>query len=146
MPKVWTVQRTLGVMYCGRVLCLIGLAGLAVAAAFAPPEALAQTVDPQSLVGAWVGNWSFVSHGNTPGDYTMTVTKVEGNQVFGRIERGTGAYTSRMATYDFVGTLEDNKLVFGGSLSSGEVTIDGTQMRGTALENTRMNISMTKSK
>jgi hypothetical protein len=82
-------------------------------------------------------------------DYNMTITKVEGNQVHGRVERaGWGRMTP--SSFDFVGTLEGDKLVLAGSTHPGEFTIYknnyGTQMQGTSVESIRFNISMAKRK
>ena len=73
----------------------------------------------------------------------MAVTKVEGNQVHGRFERM--GWANRQVRFDFVGKLEGDKLVFTGPTDTVELTVPGTQMRGTELESIR-NISMTKSK
>jgi len=127
-------------------LCLNVLAGLAVVTGFAPPEALAQSVDPQSLVGEWRGTYHGVSERLIQGTLNVTVTKVEGNQVHGRVEREGFGKAVSPARVDFVGTLEGDKLVITFPGNSVESTISGTQMRGTMFESYRMNISMTKSK
>jgi len=147
MLKLRAVPRTLGGMSGGRLVCLIVLAGLAVVSGLARSEALAQTADPQSLVGEWVGTWIRDSH--VQSDYNMTITKVEGNQVHGRVER-TGLGSTLAASFNFVGTLEGDKLVFSASGHTGELTIYrtrvGTTLQGTSFESARFNISMTKSK
>jgi hypothetical protein len=66
--------------------CLIVLACLALVVGTALPEVRAQGVD-SPLVGKWEGNWVNLSHPNACGEYTMTVTKVEGDKVYGHIER-----------------------------------------------------------
>jgi hypothetical protein len=48
--------------------------------------------------------------------------------------------------FNFVSTLEGDKLVFSGSGDSVVLAISGTQMRGTGLRSIRYDISMTKSK
>ena len=146
MLKLWAIPRSLGGMCCGRLLCLIVLAGLAVVTGFPPPEGLAQTVDPQSLVGEWVGTWFLTQRPQVEGQYNMTVTKVEGNQVHGRVERTFAVGQAGTANFAFVGTLEGDKLVFTGSATQTELTINGTQMRGVGLAINRFNISMTKRK
>jgi hypothetical protein len=149
MLKLGTSLRALGGKGCGRLFGLIVLAGLAVVTGLGVPQALAQTVDPQSLVGEWVGTWTMGSEAMVKADYNMTVTKVEGNQVHGRVERA-GWGRQAPASFDFVGTLEGDKLVLAGPTHPGEFTIYktnyGTQMNGTSLESIRFNISMTKSK
>jgi hypothetical protein len=138
------LQRTQRGKCCGRFLCLIVLAALAVVTGGAVRAALAQTVDPQSLVGVWEGTWVGASVRDAQGTLNMAVTKVEGNQVHGRFERM--GWANRQVRFDFVGTLEGDKLVFSGPANIVELTISGTQMRGTELESIRMNISMTKRK
>ena len=67
--------------------CLIVLACLALVAGTALPEIWAQAVDSDPLVGKWEGTWVNLSHPNARGDYNITITKVEGNKVHGRIEK-----------------------------------------------------------
>jgi len=54
------------------------------------------------------------------------------------------------ASFDFVGTLEGDKLVLADSRHPGELTIYktnyGTQMQGSSVESIRFNISVTKKK
>jgi hypothetical protein len=149
MLRLSTFPRTLGGMYCGRLLPLIVFASLTMVTGFMPPEAPAQTPDPQSLVGEWVGTWTMGSEAMVNANYTMTVTKVEGKQVHGRVERD-GFGRMPPASFNFVGTLEGDKLILADSAHPGEFTIYktnyGTQMKGTSLESIRFNISMTKSK
>ena len=72
---------------CGRLLELIVLAGFAVVTGFTLPPALAQTVDPQSLVGQWAGTWAMANEPGVQGTHNMTISKVDGNQVFGHVDR-----------------------------------------------------------
>jgi hypothetical protein len=144
MLKLGTSSRTLGGMCRGRLFGLIVLAGLAAVTGPAVPGALAQAVEPQSLVGVWEGTWVGASERLAQGTLNMTVTKVEGNQVQGRFERM--GWANRQVRFDFVATLQGDKLAFAGPTNVVELTISGTQMRGTELDGIRMNISMTKSK
>src|SRR5437667_8127745 len=66
-------------------------------------------VDPQSLVGEWNGSWVDKHQGKANGQYSLTIEKVEGNQVHGRVEVRAG----RTREFKFVGTLEGNRLTFG---------------------------------
>ena len=135
---------------CCRLFGLIVLAGLAMMTGLALPRALAQSVDPQSLVGEWVGTWTMGSEAAVKADYTMTIVKVEGNQVHGRVERAGWGSRLAPASFDFVGTLEGDKLVLADSTHPGEFTIYktsyGTQMQGASVETIRFIISMTKRK
>ena len=45
-----------------------------------------------------------LSHPNARGEYTMTVTNVEGDKVYGHIEKA--GFPSGSSGYDIVGTLE----------------------------------------
>jgi len=58
MVKSWTFSCTLGGRCRGRLSCLVVLAGVVLIGGLAPPETVAQIVDPQSLVGEWVGTWT----------------------------------------------------------------------------------------
>lgn len=90
------------------------------------------------------GTWVNLSHPNYLGDYNMTVTKVEGNKVHGRIEKV--AFTGGSSASDFVGTLDRDKLTYGSSSTSTELIINGNQLRGTSIENFRLGIEMTRAK
>ena len=57
----------------------------------------------------------------------MSVTKVVGNQVYGRTERRLT--TGRITMADFVGTLEGNHLTYSDAISSTELTITGNQIQ-----------------
>ena len=147
MRKACTLSQFLGGMSSGRLVSLVALAGLAVVTVIAPLEASAQSLEPQLLVGDWEGTWLWDSH--VQSDYKLTVMKVEGNQVQGRVERaGFGKLAA--ANFNFVGTLEGDRLVFAGTGSTGELTIYrtsyGTTMRGKTFENVRLDVSLTKRK
>ena len=124
--------------------CLIVLACLALVAGTALPEIWAQAVDSDPLVGKWEGTWVNLSHPNARGDYNITITKVEGNKVHGRIEKQ--GFPSGSATYDIVGTLEGDKLMYGTASTSTELMVNGKQLRGTSVDGFRLAIEMTKIK
>jgi hypothetical protein len=63
---------------------LIVLACLMLVAGIALPKLWAQTVDPHPLGGKWEGTWLNISHPNVSGAHDVTVTKVEGDKVYGR--------------------------------------------------------------
>ena len=124
--------------------CLIVLTCLALVAGTALPEIWAQAVDSDPLVGKWEGTWVNMSHPNARGDYNITITKVEGNKVHGRIEKQ--GFPSGSATYDIVGTLEGDKLMYGTASTSTELMVKGKQLRGTSVDGFRLAIEMTKVK
>ena len=104
------------------------------------PQAWAQMPDTQSLVGEWHGSWTSHHRPGQGGEHNMTVTKVDGNRVSGRIERGGTA----KAAYHFVGTLEGNTLIIQGSMARTELTVNGNQMRGFLIGANRLDTTMTQ--
>jgi hypothetical protein len=122
----------------------IVLACLTVVAGTVRPDIWAQAADPQALVGKWEGTWKVIAHPDITSDYNMSVTKVVGNQVYGRAERRLT--TGRITMADFVGTLEGDHLTYGDAISSTELTISGNQIRGTSIENFKLAIEMTRAK
>ena len=123
---------------------VIVLASLTLVAGIALSQIWAQGVDSQPLVGKWEGTWVNLSHPNARGDYNITITKVEGNKVHGRIEKQ--GFPSGSATYDIVGTLEGDKLMYGTASTSTELMVNGKQLRGTSVDGFRLAIEMTKVK
>ena len=88
-------------------------------------------LDPQSLIGEWVGRWrsGAVTGGPGPrsgreGPFALTITQVQGNAVYGVIE--TGGVTTKIRA-----TLQGNQLKFGNDQIQTELTVDGDHMRGT---------------
>ena len=131
---------------CGRLLGLIVLASVAVVTGLTLPPALAQTVDPQSLVGQWAGTWAMTNEPGIQGTHNMTISKVDGNQVFGHVDRiGVGRAVATVH-FDFVGTLDGDRLTFAGPAHTVELTISGTDMRGTGFESLHFNVAMAKTK
>jgi len=124
--------------------CIIAVACLALVAGIALSDTWGQAVDSQSIVGKWEGTWLNISHPNFGGDYNVTVTKIDGNQVYGRYEK-LGAAGGRV-TSEFIGKLEGGKLTYSNSFSSTELEISGNQLRGTSVDNFRLAIQMTRSK
>src|SRR5215813_5590514 len=116
---------------CGRLLGLIALAGFAVVTGFTLQSALAQTVDPQSLVGQWAGTWAMANEPGVQGTHNMTISKVGGNQVYGHVDRIGFGRAVATAHFDFVGTLDGDRLTFAGPAHTVELTVSGTNMRGT---------------
>jgi hypothetical protein len=68
-------------------------------------------IDPQSLVGEWVGSWTKAgSIGAAPagGPYRMTIRRVDRSRVFGHLVISR----RRALELDFVGTLDGNRLTY----------------------------------
>jgi hypothetical protein len=81
-------------------------------------------VDPQSLLGEWVGTIK----GPANFDYYLTLTKAEGNQISGKA-RNVGQRTSE---YPIVGTVEGNVFKYKSTVHplSVELVIEGDTMKG----------------
>lgn len=85
-----------------------------------------QTLDPQSIIGEWQGNWVDPRERNNTGSYFMTIKKVEGSKVFTRLYIvGRRAFEG-----DREATLSGNTLTFETGANKAEFTIEGNQMRG----------------
>jgi hypothetical protein len=125
-----------------RRLVLAGLAA-SLAVVFVPlAGVVAQNVDPQSLVGQWNGTWTEKSESKMNGPYYITIEKVDGNRVFGRGE----VHSMRGKTeFQFVGTLEGNRLTYGRD-NVADLTIDGNRMEGTAIGRTNWRVKLNKQK
>jgi len=68
-------------------------------------------IDPRSLVGEWIGSWTPTHQtgaGRTEGPYRMLIRRVKGSRVFGRVE----VAGRRQAQFNFVGTLDGNRLTY----------------------------------
>ena len=88
-------------------------------------------VDPQSLIGDWVGN----VEGPVEVKYTLTISRVDGNRVWGSAR----AVTSQgQGQYPIEGTVDGNVLKYKSTTHDlvAELVIDGTTMKGTG-ERTR---------
>jgi hypothetical protein len=88
-------------------------------------------LDPQSLVGEWIGRWRSGAATGGPGPrsgregpFAFTITRVEGGVAYGAIE--VGGVTTKIRA-----TLQGNQLKFGTDQVQTELTIERDQMRGT---------------
>ncbi len=101
------------------------LIALAMFALGAPARSQSPTPDPQTLLGEWWGDWNIAT---SSGRYYLTITRVEGQKVYGRVEV-TG---SRVAPYDIEGTLEGKTLRYSSTDKqvTTELDIDGDRMSG----------------
>ena len=104
-------QRTHGGKHCDRLLCLIVLAGLVVIAGSTVPLALAQPVDPESLIGVWSGRMTAMDDPSLNMKMVLTIKRVEGGHVFGL--REVYPRHGPVVSGPFRGTLEGNELRFG---------------------------------
>jgi hypothetical protein len=111
---------------------LFSVLSIALFTSLASPQA---TVDPQSLVGTWSGNW-VASHGEkNSGQYVLTIERVDGEKVIGK-----GEITGRRSSeFKVNGTLSGNQLSYGRTT----LTVDGERMSGTG---NNSKITLTKQK
>jgi len=93
-----------------------------VASAYA--QTSTSTVDPQSLLGEWVGTIK----GPANFEYYLTLTKAEGNQISGKA-RNVGQRTNE---YPIAGTVEGNVFKYKSTVHplSVELVIEGDTMNG----------------
>lgn len=110
MP-VWTIIRS------SVIILLVALVG-------STYGQTAPAVDPQSLLGEWVGTIK----GPANFDYYLTLTKAEGNKIFGKA-RNVGQRTNE---YPIAGTVEGNVFKYKSTVHplSVELVIDGDTMKG----------------
>jgi hypothetical protein len=104
--------------------------------------AFSQSLDPQSLIGEWNGKWSNVGRGEArdfSGYYSLTIERVEGNQVY-----GSGEYASKsVQSFKFKGVLDGNHLRFGKNVVT-DLEIMNDKMEGSATNGAKL--SLTKKK
>ena len=101
-------------------------------------------VDPQTLVGQWVGNWA--NRGAARGGrYYLTIEKVEGDKVYLRIERPDLKDSSQPKDVEGVGTLTGNHLSYAPPrIAQTDLTIDGNKMSGTSQGRATLEIELLK--
>lgn len=110
---------------CTDTLLIVVVVGLGALAEEQP------SIDPQSLVGEWVGSWTQArAIGAAPagGSYRMTIRRVARSKVFGHLEISK----RRILELDFVGTLEGNRLTYGRTELTIHVVDNLMEMRGSS--------------
>ena len=83
-----------------------------------------KTAQDHPLVGEWWGTWQRGTM-QDGGQYYLTIVGVNGSSVIGEYRTGSSTGTRE---FGFVGTLNDNSLVFG----STQLSISGNRITGTA--------------
>jgi hypothetical protein len=93
-----------------------------------PGQVIGETIDPQSLIGEWVGVWQNTGPDAATyrGQYILTIKRVEGTKVFCHISSTSSRGSSQGEP---VATLAGNRLSWGGKFPT-EFTVSGTEMRG----------------
>jgi hypothetical protein len=99
-------QRTHGEKYRDRLPCLIVLASLVVIVGGAVFPALAQPLDPESLIGVWSGRVTAMDKASV--NLVLTIRRVAGGEVFGLLEMYP--HQRPIVSRPFRGTLEGNEL------------------------------------
>ncbi len=119
-----------------RTALLLPIVAAFVVAALAPTT-WPQTadVDPGTLIGLWSGSWISSHVASESGRYYLTITRVEGQKVFGKVE----LVGKRTIEFMFNGSLSGNRLTY----LRTELTISGNQMTGTGPD---IKITLTKDK
>jgi hypothetical protein len=101
-------QRTHGEKYRDRLPCLIVLASLVVIVGGAVFPALAQPLDPESLIGVWSGRVTAMDKASVNLKMVLTIRRVAGGEVFGLLEMYP--HQRPIVSRPFRGTLEGNEL------------------------------------
>ena len=92
---------------------VVFLASVITFMSFLAPGWAQTSIDPQSLVGEWSGEWVWRAGGAWRGPMDMTILKVEKNVVYASGSYRGGAQGAR--TWKSTGTLEGNTLRIGRS-------------------------------
>lgn len=104
------------------------------------PISIPAQVSEAQLVGEWVGTWTGTVYQGTglppappprgiknTGDYVVTISKVEGEKVYGRVQQPGLS----LPEYNFVGTRNQNTVSWGSERYQVQLTIEGDKMSGT---------------
>ncbi len=91
----------------------------------------AQSLDPQSLIGDWVGTWQG-KLASTSGPYRLVIERVNGTKVNGHVET-TGGRSKQDAPVSFriAGEVKGNHLTYGTKNYQVDLEVNGSEMRGT---------------
>lgn len=116
-----------------RVLLTTVLALLTMFLTFGPPTAAQAPLDPQMLIGEWVGKWTGTTlpghgrHGGSGGPYSLTIKGADGDRVL-----ATVAFPAAFeGTRNVRATLAGTNLTFGNEQFRTALSIEGDQIRGT---------------
>lgn len=71
------------------------VAAVVVAALAATAWPQAPDVDPQALIGLWSGSWTSTHVASENGRYYLTITRVDGQKVVGKVEHVARRTTQR---------------------------------------------------
>jgi hypothetical protein len=110
----------------------------------APFNSGAQPLDPQSLIGAWIGTWKG-KLASVSGPYELIIESIDGEKVRGHVETtGAGSRQDAPVKFRITGLLQGNHLTYGTATYVVDLEIRGSQMRGTWSGFVQREISLTK--
>ena len=124
----WMIALTLLLGACATSTGPAVTAPTAIASSQARPlDSQAQPLDPQSLVGEWIGTWNLINN-RYEGRYYLTIDRVAGDRVYGRVETTPGPLGRVGAARNFAvsGVLQGNRLTYGRTT----LEIDGSEING----------------
>ena len=91
----------------------------------------AQSLDPQSLIGDWVGTWQG-RLASASGPYRLVIERVNGDKVHGHVETTSGRSKQDAPTsFRIAGEVKGNHVTYGTSNYQVDLEVNGTEMRGT---------------
>jgi hypothetical protein len=91
----------------------------------------AQSLDPQSLIGDWVGTWQG-KLASASGPYRLVVEQVNGDKVLGHVETTSGRSKQNAPTsFKIAGAVKGNHLTYGTKNYQVDLEVNGSEMRGT---------------
>ena len=106
-----------------------------------PVNGCAQPLEPQSLIGEWIGTWEG-KMASVSGPYRLTIQRIDGEKVRGRVETSGGRGENR--TFPITGVLRGNHLTYGTSNFTVDLEISGSEMHGNWSGLVQREISLTK--
>ena len=106
-----------------------------------PVNSCAQPLEPQSLIGEWIGTWQG-KLASVSGSYRLTIQRIDGEKVRGHVE--TSGERGENRTFPITGVLRGNHLTYGTSNYTVDLEISGSEMRGNWSGLVKREISLTK--
>jgi len=106
-----------------------------------PVDGCAQPLEPQSLIGEWIGTWKG-KLASVSGPYRLTIQSIDGEKVRGRVETSGGRGENH--TYPITGVLRGNHLTYGTSNFTVDLEISGSEMQGNWSGLVQREITLTK--
>jgi hypothetical protein len=106
----------------------------------------AQALDPQSLIGDWVGTWQG-KLASQSGPYRLVIERVKGDKVQGHVETISGRVKQNAPTsFRIAGVVKGNHLTYGTSNYQVDLEVNGSEMRGTWTGMAHRDLTLVKQK